>query len=315
MIALLVSCFGLAAHLQPQFQLMQLSDDRQSWEVNLHGQLKPLRFSRADGDIFKVALGDSRRMFANSFYVKADEYYHSGYYPSIFDDNAAFQTTHMAADTGAVNSKNSGDEHGFLGPTRNWIDAFGRHFFPDVHTHLDAGGADSLSDSDEVREILPWLKLSADLDPDNFQTYTVTAFWLRQRMNNPHEAEAVLHEGLRNCPGSPDILFELGRLFSESYHDTNRTRNVWESGVQNWLKTYPKLGEEEQKDSQLVMEQLTTHLGKLEEVADNLPKAIDWLKAAQKVSGAGSQKPLQEQISALQYKLGLEFLPELKPLY
>ena len=93
LLALLVSCFGLAAHLQPQFQ---------GW-----------RGSRATGDIFNVVLGDSRRLFANQFYVKADAYYHSGYYPSMFDDNAAFQTTHMAADTGAVNSKNHGDEDGF----------------------------------------------------------------------------------------------------------------------------------------------------------------------------------------------------------
>ena len=183
LLALLVSCFGLAAHLQPQFQ---------GW-----------RGSRATGDIFNVVLGDSRRLFANQFYVKADAYYHSGYYPSMFDDNAAFQTTHMAADTGAVNSKNHGDEDGFLGPRRNWIDAFGRNFFPDRHTHLDGGGpADNLGNSDEVREILPWLKLSADLDPDNVQTYTVTAFWLRERMNNVKEADAMLHEGLRNCPDS-----------------------------------------------------------------------------------------------------------------
>src|SRR5579863_7052150 len=116
LVALLVTCFGVAAHLEPEFQ---------SWPG-----------SRSKGDLLHVVLGDSTRMFANSFYVKADEYYHSGYYPTIFDDKAAFQTAHMAEDTGAVNSKNHGDEHGFLGPTRNWIDAFGRNFFPDRHTHL-----------------------------------------------------------------------------------------------------------------------------------------------------------------------------------
>jgi hypothetical protein len=313
LIALLVVCFGTAARLQPRFQLMRLNDDRTKWIVDLHGETKPVRFSRADGDIFNVVLGDSRRMFANSFYVKADEYYHSGYYPSMFDDNTAFQTAHMAADTGTVGTKNHGDEHGFLGPPRNWIDAFGRNFFPDRHTHLDEGGADDLSDSQNVREILPWLKLSADLDPDNVQTYTVTAFWLRQRMNNAPEADAVLHEGLRNCPGSYDILFELGRLYTESYHDTNRARNVWESGTQDWLKTYPKLSPEEQKDSRFVMEQLTTHLAKLEETAGNLPKAIDWLQAAQTVSG--TTNVIQKQINRLKFKLGQEFNPLLKPVY
>ena len=291
---LFIFCFGLAAKLQPQFQAMPLS--------------------RAKGDILNVVLGDSRRLFANQFYVKADEYYHSGYYPTMFDDNAAFQTTHMAADTGAVNDKNHGDEHGFLGPTRNWIDAFGRHFFPDRHTHLDAGGPDDdLSGSDNVREILPWLKLSADLDPDNVQTYTVTAYWLRERMNNAAEADAVLHEGLRNCPDSYDILFELGRLYYESYHDPNRARNVWELGVRKWQKIYPTLDPEAQKDNRLIMEQLATHLAKLEEDAGNLPRAVEWFQAAQKVSLTPTL--IQDQINRLKFKLGQELNPVLKPLY
>ncbi len=294
LLALLVSCFGLAAHLQPQFQ---------AW-----------RGSRASGDIFNVVLGDSRRMFANNFFVKADAYYHSGYYPTMFDDTEAFKTTHMAADTGAVKDKNHGDEHGFLGPTRNWIDAFGRNFFPDRHTHLDEGGADdNLGGTENVREILPWLKLSADLDPDNPQTYIVTAFWLRMRMNNVAEADGILHEGLRNCPDSYDILFELGRLYNESYHDLDRARNVWEQGVRLWLKIYPTLDPEMQKDHRFIMEQLTTHLGKLEEDAGNLPHAIDWFEAAQKVSATPAH--IQEQINRLKGKLGLEFNPLLKPLY
>jgi hypothetical protein len=219
-IALLVLCFGLAADLEPQFQSMRLS--------------------RASGDIFKILLGDSRVLFANHFYVKADEYYHSGYYPTIFDNRDAFETPHMAADTGAVNSKNHGPEAGFLGPPRDWIDAFGRHFFPDRHTHLDEGGPDGdLSSSDNVREILPWLKLSADLDPDNVQTFTVTAYWLRVRMHKVAEADAFLHEGLRHNPDSYDILFELGRLYDEDYHDTDRARNVWKQAVRKWLALTP----------------------------------------------------------------------------
>src|SRR5271156_2663229 len=132
--ALLVLSFGIAADLQPRFT---------AWPG-----------SRADGDVFKILLGDSRKMFANEFYVKADAYYHSGFYPTIFDNNEAFKTQHMAEDTGAVSSKNQGEETGFMGPIRNWLDAFGRHFIPNRHSHLDAGGAaGDLSDTDEVREI------------------------------------------------------------------------------------------------------------------------------------------------------------------
>ena len=137
------------------------------------------------------------------------------------------------------------------------------------------------------------------------QTYTVTAFWLRERMNNVAEAEPVLHEGLRNCPDSYDILFELGRLYYESYHDRDagaerlgsRRAAVAEAGSGNAAnrqaarhQTGGRLAErptnlvETQKDNRLVMEQLTTHLGKLEEDADNLPQAIQWFQAAQRVS-------------------------------
>jgi tetratricopeptide (TPR) repeat protein len=314
LIALLVACFGAATRLQPQFQFMRISDNQKSWIVDLNPDPHVRHLSRVNGDIFNVVLGDSRRMFANSFYLKADKYYHSGYYPTMFDDKAAFQTTHMAADTGAVSDKNSGDEHGFLGPTRNWIDAFGRHFFPDRHTHLDAGGADdNLGGSDEVREILPWLKLSADLDPENVQTYTVTAYWLRERMNNPEEAEAVLHEGLRNCPDSYDILFELGRLYYESYRDRNRARNVWEFGVSQWRKIYPQLDPETQKDNRFIMEQLTTHLAKLEEDSGNIPAAIYWFEQALPVTI--TPDAIQNQIDRLKWNLYQEFNPELKPLY
>ena len=160
LIALLVLCFGLAAGLEPQFQALESS-------------------RRQSDNFFSLLLGDSSRIFANSAFVEADAYYHSGYYPTIFDNNSNFQTPHIAEDTGAVASHNQGEEENFLGPPRDWIDAFGRHFIPNRHTHLDEGGpSEDLSGSREVREILPWLKLSAELDPENVKTYVVTAFWL-----------------------------------------------------------------------------------------------------------------------------------------
>ena len=51
-IALLVACFGMAAHLGPEFL---------GW-----------RGSRSTGDILNVVLGDSRRLFASQFFTKAD---------------------------------------------------------------------------------------------------------------------------------------------------------------------------------------------------------------------------------------------------
>src|SRR5438034_2008038 len=80
-------------------------------------------------DLLTVALGDSRRLFAKHFYVKADAYFHSGYYPTIYDTGSASSQSHMAAASGAAEDK---DEEGsdFLGKPKDWIDAFSRHFFP-----------------------------------------------------------------------------------------------------------------------------------------------------------------------------------------
>ena len=281
LLALLVFCFGLAADLLPQFQALE-SHRHQS------------------DNFFSLLLGDSSRMFANSFFVKADEYYHSGYYPTIFDNNEAFKTPHMAEDTGAVASHNQGEETGFMGPPRDWLDAFGRHFIPNRHTHLDEGGpTDDLSTSADLREILPWLQLSAKLDPDNVQTYTVTAYWL-ERMHEVAQANQVLLEGLRNNPDSPDILLALGRLYDENYHDASRARNVWELAVRKWLA----LGSDQQKEDKLIFEQITAHLAQLEEDAGNLPHALDWFHAAQKVSA--TPDAIQQQIDALQKKIAAQ---------
>ncbi|MGC9941792.1 MAG: hypothetical protein ABSE48_08140 [Verrucomicrobiota bacterium] len=263
LIALLVLTFGMAADLQPRYTV---------WPG-----------SRADGDVFKILLGDSRKLFANEFFVKADSYYHSGFYPTIFDNNEAFKTAHMAEDTGAVSSKNHGEEENFMGAPRNWIDAFGRHFFPDRHTHLDEGGPnDDLSSSDEVREILPWLKLSTDLDPKNAQNYTVTAYWLRERMHRPEEAHQVLLEGLHENPGSCDILFELGRLYAESNHDTNRAVRVWVAAARNW-KTV-KGSDDEVAANDFIYEKITTQLGDTARQAGHWQEAIDWFEKAKTVS-------------------------------
>jgi tetratricopeptide (TPR) repeat protein len=263
LIALLVFCFGLAANLQPRFQSLENS-------------------RRQSSNFFSLLLGDSSRIFANSFFVKADAYYHSGYYPTIFDNNEAFKTPHMAEDTGAVASHNQGEEESFLGPTRDWIDTFGRHFIPNRHTHLDEGGpTDDLSTSSEVREILPWLKLSAELDPENIKTYVVTAFWLRTKLNKVPEAEQLLREGLRNNPNDPQLLFELGRIYFENYHDPARARNLWEAALRSWARQAPGVPQSarlektnENFDNRFIFEQLQTNLALLEEKAGNPDAAI-----------------------------------------
>ncbi len=269
---LLVSvCFSLATVLQPRTL---------AW-----------RSRRDSGGILKTLLGDGRKLFASQFFVKADVAFHSGYYPSVFDQaQAPKDSTHMTAKEGSAEEEEHEKAMNFLGPPRDWIERFGRHFFITQHTHLEGGSE---------REILPWLKLSAELDPQRVDTYTVAAFWLRD-LGKVKEAEQFLREGLRNNPTSYELLFELGRLYKENYHDLNRARNVWELALRRWSET-----ESTKKEPDLIgFHSIAINLGRLEEQAGNYARAIECLKMAVKVSP--SPEALQEQITELEQKLAAQ---------
>src|SRR6266436_7348662 len=136
LLLLIGTCFSLSTILQPRAA---------AWSGR-----------RDSGNVLKVLLGDGRRLFANHFFVKADVYFHSGYYPSIFDQaQAPKDSRHLTAKEGSKEDEEHERQMNFLGRPTDWIERFGRHFMITEHTHLEGG---------KEREILPWLRLSADLD-------------------------------------------------------------------------------------------------------------------------------------------------------
>ena len=273
---LLTLAFGLAAYLGPR----------------LAAQFP----ERTDADDPMAALlGDSRQMFANSFFVKADAYFHSGYYPTIYDNNAPFKTPHIGEDSETMESKNSGDENSFLGQPHDWIERFSRNFFPSVHTHLDEGGADGEESATQVKEIMPWLKISQDLDPHRVDTYLVTAYWLRNRMHKVNEAEQFLRDGLRANPGNAAILYELGQLYFESRNDPAQARNLYLAALESWGRE--NSGKPEQ--DKFLFSHITGALAKLEQQQGNIPKAIGYLQLLKKVSPVPDK--IQKQIDELQH--------------
>jgi tetratricopeptide (TPR) repeat protein len=244
---------------------------------------------RAKSDnLFGMMLGDGRKLFANHFFTMADVYFHSGYYPSVFDRRMDEEKEIISASHGKKEDEEDEKKEDFLGKPRDWVDAFGRNFRITQHTHLE---------HHNEREILPWLRLAADLDPNKVETYTVGAFFLREHLNEPDQAEAFLREGLRNNPDSAEILFELGRLYHESKHDTERARNVWQLGVKKFFLRTP----DQQKEDKLIFEGIVANLGYLEDEAGNYADAINWFHAAQKVSPAPDA--LQIQIDRIRKKL------------
>ena len=272
---LLLICFTLATWLQP-------------WQEKWAGGR-----SKSD-NLLDVVLGDSRQLFANHFFVKADVYFHSGYYPSIFDQSPG-ETSHIsaakdAADDGteAHHEHQESEETAFLGPPRDWIDRFSRHFFPSRHSHLDKPG--------ESREILPWLRIAADLDPHKVETYTVASYWLRQHLNEVDQAEQFLREGWKANPDSYEILFELGRVFDENRHDPQRARNVWELALLKWRR----FAVSDSTHDRFLLEQILTHLAQLEEREDHREAALRYLEELKSVSPRPEM--IQGQIDELRRK-------------
>jgi hypothetical protein len=208
---LLVCCFTLATVLEGPFSRLRASTDTSA------GMLTAL-------------MGDSRRMFANHFFAMADAYFHSGFYPTMFDSARTEEHSHLSEE---AHEQEGADEHGehheetFLRPPRDWIERFGRHFYPTVHTHLSNGNE---------REILPWLKLSAEMDPKRIDTYVTAAYWLRTKLHKPNEAEQFLRQGLRANPDSYAILLELGRVYFYNKKETRVGRNIFALAREKWLK-------------------------------------------------------------------------------
>ena len=268
LLLLLAACFSLATVLQER-----VSD----WTKR----------GKSD-NVLNVLLGDGRRLFANHFFVQADVSFHGGYYPSMFDQaNRPEDTTHLTAKEGEPAAEEHEKQMNFLGRPRDWIERFGRHFIVTEHTHLE-GSHES--------EILPWLKLAAELDPQKIETYTVAAYWLSD-LGKVKEAERFLREGLLNNPDSYEILFELGRLYYEGNHDPARARKIWDLALRRWHEQ----AEAGKNPEILKLSQIAVNLAQLEEAEGNLARAIQLFELAKK----GSPRPesLQKQIDELKQKL------------
>lgn len=274
---LLVICFSLTTWLEP----LSNGLDKTSGE---------------DNSLLKVVLGDARRMFANHFFVKADVYFHSGYYPSFFDQSYSQQTAdtkHLTEAHDEDHDHHDEEAHekamDFLGRPTDWIDRFGRHFYSSKHSHLDKPG--------EAREILPWLRISAELDPHRIDTYTVAAYWLREHLGKVDEAEQFLREGLRANPSSYEILFELGRLYKENRHNPTLARNLWELAMRRWYEQ-DDAGNEPDIDT---FEKIVANLAQLEEDQGNLREALSYKEIEVAVSPV--PETIQQQIDELKQKL------------
>lgn len=267
----------------------------------------------ADPGALKKILGEGRRLFAGQFVAQADLYFHSGLYVSIFDRTDAPAAKAVTAAVEAVedhdhdhgSEPHQHDEHCHHEPgsgeedehvkamtpkqAGNWLEAFIRRFRITEHSHLANG---------DTREILPWLKVAIELDPQAADTYTTAAYWLRKDLQRPDEAKKVLREGIRNNPTSPELLFEMGRIYKESDHDLARARNIWKLALRRWLEQSDAVREKDKNSCA----QIASNLAELEMETGNWSQAVDYFKLAKLTSP--KPEAIQKRIDEINARIG-----------
>jgi tetratricopeptide (TPR) repeat protein len=277
LILLFVLCFSFATYLQPRQEAREHTESGSS-------------------SVLTLLLGDGRRMFADQIFAKADAYFHRGNYPSIFDLNARSEENHMAGEKEHHDEDHAGHDEQEEGPPppRDFVEAFGRHFYPTVHVHLKQG---------EEREMLPWLRFSAELDPHRVESYTVAAYWLRERLGKVDEAEEFLRDGLRANPNDPAILNELGSLYFHNRHDSVKAENIWKAALRRWQQLE---GGKNEPDTPLLRE-ILGGLSKIEKQKGNWKGAVEYLTQLKKVSP--DPEGIQKQIDDLSARAGVQPSP------
>lgn len=262
--------------------------------------------TNAEGAFTKL-LGDGRRLFSGQSVEMADVYLHSGFYPSIFDDrekkgSKAIETeeddhaAHKHDEHGNCDHSehvaSKTDEHdkamGFMGQPRDPLEGFIRNFRITEHSHLEQG---------EEREVLPWLRLAIELDPQAVETYAVTSFWLRKNLKRVEDAREILREGIRNNPKSFELLFAMGIIYQQDDKNDVKARNIWLAAKRFWEQQ----SSEAKQSSVDYYGKITASLARLENDAGNLPLAIKYFEITKLTSP--NPDVIQKQIDEMKSKL------------
>jgi tetratricopeptide (TPR) repeat protein len=157
-----------------------------------------------DIPIFLRFLGEGRSILSNISILQADLYFHGG--------AGHFHEEHK--DGLAIGER--GEDHGEEEHEDEYEEAY-----PEVskynilfriaektkvteHKHLKG---------DQLKEIMPWLYYSTEIDPHNVLAYTLAGYYLAERFNKVDEAIKVLRRGLKNNPDSWQINAEIGRIY------------------------------------------------------------------------------------------------------
>lgn len=204
-----------------------------SFACHLSGQ----KTGGGGGDAFwGQILSSSRAGFSQDFYQRADLYFHNGVGFTRAPSPLKFD------------------------PYRTLLDRIS----PEIVHHRA---------QQDIKEIMPWLRLTTLLNPTHIEAFLVTAFWLTEEAQRPDLAQRVLHEAILANPR--DYRLYLGRaklqIRTKNYAQAARSLDI---GLSLW----PGHTDLDQDDLQIDHASLLTYRALLWEINGENGKAADALE-------------------------------------
>jgi len=217
--------------------------------------LNPLNILSNDMSMAERLLGASRVAFGNSFFEEADNYFHKG-------------VTHVHQS------------------------AFSNDFFQTLEAAIEPSGH-MHPEGVEVSEIMPWLRFTTKMDPNNVDAYLTTAYWLEGSIRRPDVAEAILREAQLNNPRDYRVVNARAKMLFGTGDDAKA-----EMLLDTAIKLWPSSMNPEDQQARLDLAQMLSYRAFLFELKSDRERALDMFKRAYVVMP--SNKSLEQRIAALE---------------
>jgi tetratricopeptide (TPR) repeat protein len=181
-----------------------------------------------DVPVFTRFLGEARSMVSNVAILQADRYYHGGV--GHLDEHQCGKLWECDHDHEHdekrlhVHEKEARSQCGRF----NVLMKISEQIELTEHIHLEGG---------QVKEIVPWLYYAARVDPHNILAYTLSAFYLADKLGKTDQAMAFLREGLRKNPDAWEINAEIGRIYFQYYKNYDAAAYFLNAALQHLNET------------------------------------------------------------------------------
>lgn len=160
-------------------------------------------------------IGSAKEAVGDTFYMKADEYFHGGVREKFEEKRSA------AAHDGFVEAEEQ-HHYGEKETPEDWIERVNQQIGFTKHYHLKG---------EEIKEMLPLLAGAVDMNPHNLEAVLTTAYWLSSQLGQADEALRVLEEGLKNNPDSWALHKQAADIFYRKKSDPATAKVYYEKAL------------------------------------------------------------------------------------